>query len=180
MTSRAAGVIFLVPDGVDVSGFGRALSDLDGPIRVGVSGRHDVTTLRQSIREAESALRMSSAAVVTFDDLGVWRLLAQADPERIASYIDEWIGPLVEYDADHRAHLVDTLAAFLAGQGAQASIAIKLHIHRSTLKYRLGRVRELTGRDLSDSEVRFNLELACRAHRTRSTMDEGVSEPRPW
>jgi DNA-binding PucR family transcriptional regulator len=39
-------------------------------------------------------------------------------------------------------------------------------VHRSTLKYRLQRIRELTGLDLSDPEIHFNLQLATRAHLT--------------
>jgi DNA-binding PucR family transcriptional regulator len=41
-----------------------------------------------------------------------------------------------------------------------------LAVHRSTLKYRLQRIREISGHDLNDADVRFNLELASRARQT--------------
>lgn len=167
LTSRAAGVVLLIADDVDWEKFSRALSRGKRVHRVGIGARHSTASLRQSVAEAESALRLSPADVVRFDELGIWRFLAaDADPERLRDYVHEWIGTLIDYDAGHRSYLVETLSAFLAGQGALGSIAEGLHIHTSTLKYRLGRIRELTGRDLRVPDERFNLELACRAHTT--------------
>ena len=39
-------------------------------------------------------------------------------------------------------------------------------MHRNTLKYRLQRIRQITGHDLSDPETCFNLQLATRAWQT--------------
>lgn len=167
LTSRAAGVILLVAEDVDWNEFSRALSRSKGGYRVGVGALHNPATLHQSVVEAESALRLSPADIVIFDELGIWRFLAaDADPERLRAYIHDWIGPLTDYDAGRHSHLVDTLAAFLSGQGALGSIATELHIHTSTLKYRLERIRGLITRDLRAPDDRFNLELACRAHKT--------------
>jgi DNA-binding PucR family transcriptional regulator len=47
--------------------------------------------------------------------------------------------------------------------GAFEGTARKLLIHRSTLRYRLGRIEKLSGRTLDDPDHRFNLALACRA-----------------
>jgi len=166
VTSRAAGVVLLAADDVDWTELGRALNqqghDTD---RIGVGELHDTATLRQSVAEAELALRLSAADVVLFEELGIWRLLAaDTDPARMHNFIDHWIGALVTYDSAHRSELVDTLAAFLKGQGALEAGAKSLHIHPSTFKYRLRRIRELSGWDLRDSDQRFSLELACRAH----------------
>jgi hypothetical protein len=54
-----------------------------------------------------------------------------------------------------------------------------LSIHRSTLKYRLQRIRELSGYDLNDPETHFNLQLATRAWTTVGLMHKSSSEPAP-
>ncbi|MGY1936345.1 PucR family transcriptional regulator [Nocardia gipuzkoensis] len=59
----------------------------------------------------------------------------------------EWLGTLLDYDRDHRADLVHTSSRYLECGGNYDDSAAALHIHRSTLRYRLGRIRELTGFD---------------------------------
>lgn len=136
------------------------------PHRIGVGSLCDPDGLRRSLAEAQLALRLSSAPVVLFDRLGVWRFLAaDADPAGLQTFVRDWIGVLVDYDAAHNAELVQTLAVHLGGSGALAT-ATRLNIHPSTLKYRLRRIKELSGWDLRNPEQRFNLDLACRAHTT--------------
>jgi DNA-binding PucR family transcriptional regulator len=79
---------------------------------------------------------------------------------------------LIDYDKSHKAELVETLATYLESSGGLEATAARLHIHPSTLKYRLRRIQDLTGRDLRDAEHRFNLDLACRAHAARSVLSE--------
>jgi DNA-binding PucR family transcriptional regulator len=56
-------------------------------------------------------------------------------------------------------------AGYLEHGGSYDDTAKAMHIHRSTLRYRLARVRELTGRDVRDIDTRFNLDAATRAWR---------------
>lgn len=148
--------------------------ELGGSIcRIGVGGQaQGVEDFPRSHREALLALRLQrdiarSAGVTVFDELGIYRLLATSDDaSEIERYVDEWLGPLIEYDAQRHADLVDTLHQYLESGGHYDSAALALSIHRSTLKYRLQRIRQVTERDLSDPEVSFNLKLACRAWKT--------------
>jgi DNA-binding PucR family transcriptional regulator len=66
----------------------------------------------------------------------------------------------------HGAQLVRTLSEYLDRGGSYASTATALSVHRSTLKYRLRRIREVSGYDLSSPDTQFNLQLATRAWRT--------------
>jgi DNA-binding PucR family transcriptional regulator len=59
-----------------------------------------------------------------------------------------------------------TLTEYLERGGSYDATARSLAVHRSTLKYRLRRIREISGHDLGDPEVQFNLQLAVRAWRT--------------
>jgi purine catabolism regulator len=148
-----------LPDG---SGF--AVSMGAGRVRGGPTG------IRQSHQEARQALTMGRrlhgpGRLTRFDDLGVYRLLfaAQGLPE-LRAFHDEALGPLVAYDRDHGAELIRTLEAFFAARCGPKEAAALLGVHRNTVLYRLDRVRELTGLDLDDADVRLRLHLALAAN----------------
>ncbi|MGH2392392.1 MAG: PucR family transcriptional regulator [Candidatus Limnocylindria bacterium] len=158
---------------VDWSVFrGVVLADLGsgGRCRVGVGGPCSAPAdFAQSRRQAQLALNVQASVgaptqVVVFDDLGVYRLLSEgADVGSMESFVRRWLGALLDYDASKGADLVSTLSAYLDCGGKYDSAASRLAIHRSTLRYRLGRIRDISGRDLADSDTRFNLQLATRA-----------------
>jgi DNA-binding PucR family transcriptional regulator len=76
--------------------------------------------------------------------------------------VTEWLGALLTYDRKKRTDLVKTLARYLDSGGNYDQTAYSLNIHRSTLRYRLGRIRDISGRDLQDVDTRLNLHLATR------------------
>ena len=65
--------------------------------------------------------------------------------------------------AADRERLLQTLAAWLAHQRHTPAIAAELHVHPQTVRYRMGKLRELLGEELDTAEGRFELELALRA-----------------
>ena len=71
----------------------------------------------------------------------------------------EWLGALMDYDATHGAQLVLTLSEYLDCGGNYDATARALPVHRSTLKYRLRRIREVSGHDLGVPDTQFNLQL---------------------
>jgi hypothetical protein len=125
--------------------------------------------LPRSYREAMQALtvRMRQAdprGLIAFEDLGLYRLLATPEGRREASaFVEDWLGNLLAYDTDRRAGLVHTLGVYLDHGGNYDDTAAALHIHRSTLRYRLQRIRELSGHDLTNVDTRLNLHVAVRA-----------------
>ena len=74
------------------------------------------------------------------------------------------LGPLVAYDQRHRAELLPTLREFLACSGSWNVCATTMYVHVNTVRYRIRRIEELTGRDLSslDDQVDFFLALRIR------------------
>ena len=82
------------------------------------------------------------------------------------SFVHDWLGALMDYDAVHGAPLVTTLCEYLDSGGSYDVSARALSVHRSTLKYRLKRIREVSGHDLGIPDTKFNLQLATRAWRT--------------
>lgn len=150
-----------------------------GGCRVGVGGVCQTPAdVARSHHQAELALRIQASSrmgdrVVEFDELGVFQLLAESEqPATVTRFIHRWLGPLFDYDAEHDAELVLTLATYLDRGGAYEATAVALAVHRSTLRYRLQRIREISGLDLADAEVKFNLQLATRAWQTLVALGE--------
>jgi DNA-binding PucR family transcriptional regulator len=73
------------------------------------------------------------------------------------------LGPLREYDARHNAELLPTLKAFLACDGSWSACASRMYVHVNTVRYRIGRIEALTGRDLSTLPDRVDFFLALRS-----------------
>jgi sugar diacid utilization regulator len=130
----------------------------------------------RSYRTARLALdvhRQSSAPdrAVVFDELGVFRMLAESrDLRDVDRFAREWLGSLIDYDRERSAELVATLDRYLSTGRNHGATAKALSVHRSTLKYRLQRVREITGHDLGDPESLFNLQFALRAWQTLTAL----------
>ena len=148
-----------------------------GRCRVGVGGRCDrAGDLPRSHREAVQALRVQSVVggdrAIVFDELGVYRLLAGIDDlDDVDRFVHSWLGDLLDYDANKEASdLVTTLGQYLDCGGNYDATAHALSVHRSTLKYRLQRIREISGHDLGSPDVQFNLQFAVRAWRTQQAV----------
>jgi purine catabolism regulator len=100
---------------------------------------------------------------VEYGQLGIERLLVHllGNPE-LESFARDVLGGLLAYDAQHGGELVRTLEVFLRCNGNHVRAAQELVLHRNTLLYRLGRVREILGCDLEQAETRLALQVALR------------------
>ncbi len=131
-----------------------------GRIRSGLDGiRHSHQNARQALTIGR---RLHGTGSVTyFEKLGVYRLIYAAEnlPE-LATFQEEALGVLIEYDRGHGAGLIKTLEAFFAANCSPKEAATMLHVHRNTVLYRLERIAEITGLDLNASDVRLRLHLA--------------------
>ena len=92
------------------------------------------------------------------------RLLASVPPPVLRSFTERLLGPLADYDARHNAELLPTLRAFLACDGSWSACASRMYVHVNTVRYRIGRIEALTGRDLSALPDRVDFFLALRHH----------------
>jgi sugar diacid utilization regulator len=144
-----------------------------GTCRIGVGGVCEKPgEFPRSYREAQFALQMlvvakGTAQVVLFENLGVYRLLSEVpDTAGVERFVRSWLGALLDYDSRRHSGLVSTLTEYLECGGSYDAAAQSLSVHRNTLKYRLQRIRELSGHDLSCPDTRFNLQLATRAWQT--------------
>jgi sugar diacid utilization regulator len=154
------------------------LDELDGgSCRIGVgSAAPRPSELARSCEEAEFALSLQATVgcacqVVEFETLGVYQLLSgMKDTASVERFARAWLRALLDYDARKNAELVATLTEYLEHGGSYEGTARALWIHRNTLKYRLQRIREISGHELSDPDTRFNLQVATRAWRTLASL----------
>jgi DNA-binding PucR family transcriptional regulator len=92
-------------------------------------------------------------------------LLALQDESVLSAFRDALLRPLEEHDARRHTELVRTLELFLESGAAYQRTADTLHVHVNTLRLRLARIEELTGRSLSDMEARVDFFIALRSRR---------------
>jgi DNA-binding PucR family transcriptional regulator len=89
-------------------------------------------------------------------------LLASVPALVLRSLRERLLGPLREYDERRGAELMITLKAFLACDGSWSACASRMYVHVNTVRYRIGRIEALTGRDLSVLADRVDFFLALR------------------
>jgi hypothetical protein len=90
-------------------------------------------------------------------------LLVDADRGLARDIAATALAPLEGETAASRERLLETLAAWLRHRGRTDAVAAALHVHPQTVRYRLGRLRDLYGDRLDDPDARFELELALRS-----------------
>jgi DNA-binding PucR family transcriptional regulator len=106
--------------------------------------------------------------ILAFEETGAYRLLLSAmseNPAELQRFYAETVEPLVAYDEQYETDLVSTVEAFLEADGNVAGTAQRLFTHRHTVRYRLERVRELSGLDVGSSDGREKLSLGLKAMR---------------
>jgi PucR family transcriptional regulator, purine catabolism regulatory protein len=117
-------------------------------------------------REACHVLRRRPLGrrTATFADVGTHRmLLGLHDRNVLRRFADDVLGPLRTHDEQGGTELEKTLRAFLGNDGHWSTTAADLYIHVNTLRNRIARINELTGRDVNRLEDRVDLFLALEA-----------------
>jgi sugar diacid utilization regulator len=170
----------LVPDG-EADSMRRAVDTVASELNGGLTGFHtavagsrmvaDPVDLHRAAAEAVLTANVAEArsvATLTFEETGSYRLLLTAiseDPSELQRFFDETVAPLIGYDDQYETELVRTLETFLDEDANVARTAERLFTHRHTIRYRLERVRELTGLDVGSTEGRERLGLGLKAMR---------------
>jgi purine catabolism regulator len=159
----------------------RVSSELGVTVRVGVGRPVAVGEARRSFHEARCALEavaLSAPAaangngsapggaaprVATYRDLGSFQLLLslQGD-ESLKLFCDSILGPIEASEGHYGGELMRSLEAFIEENGQWERAARRLYCHRHTLRYRIRRVEELTGRNLASARDRIEFWLALR------------------
>jgi PucR family transcriptional regulator, purine catabolism regulatory protein len=147
----------------------KRLTNNNGQARIGVSMTFkDASNVgrahQQCIEVLEISQRLRSGSPIQhFADLGYMHTLFHAGIESL-NY-NPYVPVLRDLIDEKQADLFNTLEAYLDEGGNSVQTADNLHIHRSTLNYRLVRIKELCDVDLSSATVRMNLHIALKLMR---------------
>jgi sugar diacid utilization regulator len=184
-----AEVLVLVPGGEEATA-ARVAEALLHEMQAGLQGytfaigrsriTEDPAELPRAASEALLAANVaegdSEGAPLAFEQTGAYRLLLSAmseNPNELQRFYAETVEPLVAYDEQYETDLVRTLETFLEADGNVAGTAQRLFTHRHTIYYRLERVRELSGLDVSSSDGREKLSLGLKAMRVLGITSAG-------
>ena len=176
-----AEVLVLVPSG-DEATAARAAEAILHEMEAGLGGftfalgrsriTEDPAELPRAASEALLAANVAQGsadgAALAFEQTGAYRLLLSAmseNPSELQRFYAETVEPLVSYDEQYETDLLLTLETFLEADGNVAGTAQRLFTHRHTIYYRLERVRELSGLDVSSSDGREKLSLGLKSMR---------------
>ncbi|MBE6114773.1 MAG: hypothetical protein E7191_06790 [Erysipelotrichaceae bacterium] len=77
----------------------------------------------------------------------------------INDFTPECIKVIKQHDEEKGTELLPTLESYLQYVGDPVSAALDLNIHRNTLLYRINKIKDLTGIDLDNGDIRFNIQL---------------------
>ena len=150
---------------------------ISADVPMGMSDVHESADLDRAFRESRQCLLSSAAAGETFDRFrhtGICRVLLPAlGDEGSVAFAKDLLDPLEE-----RNDFLETAGEYVASGGDIAKAAAALHCHQNTIRYRLGRIRELTGlQDVTDSELYLQLKAALIIDRALS--HGGGTSPTP-
>ena len=173
-----------VISGADAPGFAAWLREADPVLKAagltltaGIGGPADgASALAGAVRESSGVRRSATlraiaagretapgVCVATSAEVDAHELLLATVPALVLLSVRErLLGPLAEYDARHNAELLPTLRSFLACDGSWSVCATRMYVHVNTVRYRIGRIEALTGRDLSTLPDRVDFFLALR------------------
>jgi purine catabolism regulator len=149
-----------------------ALTERHGELRAAASRVLPSTALRRSFHEARCALEAAALApangdagghVASYRDLGSFQLLLSLqDDDALRLFCDSVLGPLENGGGEYGDELLRSLEVFIEQNGQWERAARELYCHRHTLRYRIRRIEELTGRDLTSARDRIEFWLALR------------------
>jgi purine catabolism regulator len=147
-----------------------ALADTYGQVRAAASRPMNVASMRRAFHEARCALEATSLAdgdapeVASHQDLGAFTLLLSLqDEDALRLYSEGLLEPIERTEGEYGGELLRSLEAYIEHNGNWERAARQLYCHRHTLRYRIRKIEELTGRDLSRATDRIELWLALRA-----------------
>jgi sugar diacid utilization regulator len=126
----------------------------------------DIRDAKKSLSQGEQAIRVAQTLpgtdkYMSFDELGFYKVLFNVkDREELEDFRNEVLYILLEYDQKHGAELVNTLSVFLEENDNFLRVSERLYIHKNTLKYRLQKIAEISGRNLNNPKDRMLLYFA--------------------
>ncbi|MDF2788181.1 MAG: putative transcriptional regulator [Neobacillus sp.] len=143
-------------------------SEIDVSIGIGRM-KQGLTLIHESFVEATKCIKFLKNysfedRVISYTDLGIQRFILQNSKEELIDFIQEVLGPLIQYEQSRKGELLSTLIVYLEQNQNIRKTADSLNIHINTLSYRLKRIEEILVTNLNDSQSLFNIQLAINIY----------------
>lgn len=167
------GIVRVGADGLDrLTGFLRSVVTR----RAGVSPLYDdLAGTAAAVRQARLALRScpppTGVGVYDENPLGV---VSVAAPEVMGRFVEDVLGGLDDLPTEERALLLSTLRCWLSNSGSAQETAKVLFCHPNTVRHRLRRVEDRTGRSTTDPRELTELCLAVEAEQRLGSIGPGL------
>mgnify|MGYP000906932525 FL=1 len=136
---------------------------ISAPVGTAAAAREQLRAVLQLAKVQESRSRFFALpAIILMDNVGpLAELLVRVPGQQLTPFIERVLGDLLD-DQRFGGQLLETLYAYLQTGGSPSEAGGLLHLHASTVKYRMRVIRDLLGDRLDDQSERFDLELAVR------------------
>ncbi|WP_044748525.1 helix-turn-helix domain-containing protein [Bacillus alveayuensis] len=141
-----------------------------GKLKIGIGRiQKGLNRIKKSFTDAQQCMELFKMynlqqSVLYFGNLGVIRFFLQHDREELQSFMEEYLGPLIEYEHKKNKGLLSTLLAYVHHEKDIGKITKDLNIHYNTLYYRLNKIKKILGYSFDQSENWLNVRLACQIY----------------
>ncbi|WP_019154785.1 PucR family transcriptional regulator [Robertmurraya massiliosenegalensis] len=149
-------------------------------IRIGVGSTYlGIQGLRKSYHEAQKTITLGprlwmKKSIIFHSELGVYRLIAQIENHaELTDFYGDVIKRIIDYDKEYEFELTTTLETYFKCNESLKETAKALFIHVNTLKYRLQKIRQITGLNLQKSEDKLLIHLGLKIHQYFEPSVEG-------
>lgn len=121
----------------------------------------EIEDFHKSYEEASKCIRViektgDGQGIYQFEEIGLYNLILESgDKQIIDEFIENTLGAVLEYDKENHTAFLQTLTSYLWNNNSLLYASRELHMHRNTVKYRIGRIEELTGRSLEDAATKL-------------------------
>ena len=121
----------------------------------------EIRDFYKSYEEASKCIRViektgGGQGIYQFEEIGLYNLIMELGNRQIVDeFIENTLGAVLKYDRENNTDFLKTLTGYLWNNNSLLYASRELHMHRNTVKYRIGRIEELTGRSLEDAGTRL-------------------------
>jgi len=91
--------------------------------------------------------------LIKYDDVSFFHMLETYSNEELYDFCFPPVLALMQFDREHKSGYSQTLYYYIDSARKKAATADSLHVHRNTMNYRLSKIKEISGIDLTDPKV---------------------------
>ena len=150
----------------EVIGASRKMCQEDKNIYMGIGTTvHHMNEIHKSYHRAITAYELSQdpipGNVVSYNELGVYKLLADQKEEEIyPEFVEETLGVLIKYDEENGTDYLEILIAYFENECSIINTARSLYCHKNTMTYKINKIKEIMGCEILDNENRMKIMIA--------------------